>query len=102
MTQCLVEGIIYWINYFPSKVGVFRTMRPATIVQGIPNAYNSKERIIFEAYAMLYTKNTHTHTKYQGELLILQFASIMIMEAIISCSYIQERKFTAASCMRCL
>ena len=56
MTNYLVEGIFYWLNYFPIKRGVCRTIGTDTILQGETKPYMSKDIIIFGAYDMVYTR----------------------------------------------
>ena len=54
--QKLAKVIIYWLNSFPSKIGVFRTMSFETIVQGRSKPDMIKERISFGSYVVVYTK----------------------------------------------
>ena len=44
-----------WINAFPSMNGISKTMSPATIVQGVPKPNMKYKRIVFGAYAMVYS-----------------------------------------------
>ena len=50
----LVHAAVKWINVFPSKNGVSKSMSPATIVLGSPKPNMKYKRIVFGSYAMAY------------------------------------------------
>ena len=51
----LITEAVKWINAFPSINGISKTMSPATIVQGVPKPNMKYKRIVFGAYAMVYS-----------------------------------------------
>ena len=60
MTKALVEGVIYWLNNFPSKNGISQTMSPASIVLGRPKPDFNHKRITFGSYALAYHDTDNT------------------------------------------
>ena len=53
MVIALVEGLIWWLNVFPSSNGLSDMMSRATIVLGNHNTYINQKRITFGAYVMV-------------------------------------------------
>ena len=51
----LITEAVKWINAFPSMNSISKTMSPATIVQGVPKPNMKYKRIVFGAYAMVYS-----------------------------------------------
>ena len=51
----LVEGVIWWINAFPSSNGVYHTISSEIIVIGKQNPDLNQNIIVFGSYSMVYT-----------------------------------------------
>ena len=60
MVKYLVEGVINWINSFPSKTGISQTMSLAMIVEGKSKPDFSKDMIAFGTYALTYQGTDNT------------------------------------------
>ena len=59
MVIALVTSAVKWINAFPNKTGISRTMSPSTIVLGLPKPNMKFKRIVFGSYAMVYAGTTN-------------------------------------------
>ena len=55
MVKSLMERIIYWLNGFPSDIGISSTTSPAAIIEGSPHPDFSQKHIAFGAYSMVHT-----------------------------------------------
>jgi hypothetical protein len=60
MIQALVATVIKWLNVFPNKNGISRTMSPSSIVEGKPNPDFNTKRIVYGSYAMVYIDTDNT------------------------------------------
>jgi hypothetical protein len=54
MIQVLVATVVKWLNAFPNKNGISRTMSPSSIVEGKTNPDFNTKRIVYGSYAMVY------------------------------------------------
>ena len=54
--KLMVESVIHWLNAFPFKSGISKTMGPSTIVLGKPAPDVSKKGVIFGSYVMGFKK----------------------------------------------
>ena len=61
-TNSLVEGAIYWLNAFPTNIGVSKNIGPARIIIGRPQPYFNIRRIAFESYAIASEDNKNDRT----------------------------------------
>ena len=55
MVQGLIAYVIKWINAFPSRTGISKTMSPSNIVEGKPKPDFTHKLIFFGSYAIVYT-----------------------------------------------
>ena len=60
MTRSIVESSVTWLNAFPAKEGVSKTMSPSAIVLGSPKPDYNKLKLTFGAYAQVYESTTNT------------------------------------------
>ena len=51
MTRSMIQGVVHWLNCFPSKNGVSDTVSSSTLVEGVPIVDASQLLIAFGAYA---------------------------------------------------
>ena len=58
MVIALVMGVVKWMNTFPNKAGISRTMSPSTIIVGLLKPKMKFKRIIFESHVMFYAGTT--------------------------------------------
>ena len=75
MVIVLVMGAVKWINIFPNKTGISRTMRPSTIVLGLPKPNMKFKRIAFGLNAMVYTGTTNKMNASSVPEIALNFSS---------------------------
>ena len=59
MIISLMESVCKWLNAFPGKTGVSKTISPSTIVEGKPKPNMSNKHIVFGYYAISYTGTTN-------------------------------------------
>ena len=59
MTRHLVENVVHWLNAFPLKNGISKTLSPATIVMGSPKPDFNKDKVAWGSYVMAYTQTHH-------------------------------------------
>ena len=59
MTVYLMESVCKWLNAFPGKTGVSKTISPSTIVEGKPKPNMNNKHIVFGSYAIAYTGTTN-------------------------------------------
>ena len=55
MIQPFIPCVVKWLNEFPIKGGISKTMSPSMIVKGKPNTDFNQERIVFGSYDLVYT-----------------------------------------------
>jgi hypothetical protein len=60
MIQSLLATVVKWLNAFPNKNGISRTMSPSNIVEGKPNPDFNIKRIVYGSYAMVYIDTDNT------------------------------------------
>ena len=60
MIQSLIATVVKWLNAFPSKNGISKTMSPSNIVEGKPNPDFNNKRIVFGSYALVYIDTDNT------------------------------------------
>ena len=55
MVKSLISCAVKWINVFPTKGRIPKTMIPSMIVEGEPDPDFNQERIVFGSYNLIYT-----------------------------------------------
>ena len=55
MIKSLISCVVKWLNAFPTKCGMSKTMSSSMIVKGKPNPDFNQKRIVFGSYALVYT-----------------------------------------------
>ena len=54
MIQSLIPCVVKWLNAFPTRGGVSKTMRPSMIFEGKQNTDFNQESIVFGSHALVY------------------------------------------------
>lgn len=72
MTTWMIEGSVDWMNAFPNKEGMSRTLSPRSIVLGTPRVNYAAVRISFGAYAMVHDGTTNTMRSRTVEAIALR------------------------------
>ena len=55
MIQSLISCLVKWLNEFPTKSVISKTMIPSMIVEGKTNTDFNLERIVFGSYYLVHT-----------------------------------------------
>ena len=53
--QSFISCVVKWLNVFPTKGGVSKTMISSMIVKVKPNPYFNQDSIVFGSYDLVYT-----------------------------------------------
>ena len=53
--QSLISCVVKWLNVFPTKGVISKTMSPSMIVELKPDPYFNQESIMFGSYDLVYT-----------------------------------------------
>ena len=62
MIRTLIEAIVYVLNSFPSKKGIFRTISSIMLVEGRTSPDFFQKMISYGAYALVYSRMINTMT----------------------------------------
>jgi hypothetical protein len=60
LIQDLIGGCVFWLNVFPSELGILDTMSPRTILSGKTIDYKRHCRIMFGAYTQVHEEHDNS------------------------------------------